>query len=36
VQRFGNNQVQRYLENQKKATEDQFTETPRSDSGETQ
>ncbi|MDR1352318.1 MAG: flagellar filament outer layer protein FlaA [Treponema sp.] len=28
VQRFGNSQVQQYLENQKKATEDSFTVTP--------
>jgi hypothetical protein len=31
VQRFGNDQVQQYLENQKKATEDSFTETPKNE-----
>jgi hypothetical protein len=35
VQRFGNDQVLRYLETQKKATEDTFTATPKnSDSGD--
>jgi hypothetical protein len=31
VLRFGNDQVQRYLEIQKKATEDSFTETPKNE-----
>ncbi|MDR1129245.1 MAG: flagellar filament outer layer protein FlaA [Treponema sp.] len=36
VQRFGNTQVQRYLENQRKATEESFTETPAGGGDETQ
>ncbi|MDR2786670.1 MAG: flagellar filament outer layer protein FlaA [Treponema sp.] len=36
VQRFGNNQVERYLETQKKATEDSFAETPKNSDQETQ
>jgi hypothetical protein len=31
VQRFGNNLVERYLETQKKATEESFTETPKNE-----
>jgi hypothetical protein len=36
VQRFGNNQVERYLETQKKATEENFTETPKNSEEQTQ
>jgi hypothetical protein len=36
VQRFGNDQVLRYLENQKKAAEDSFTETAKNSDEETQ
>jgi hypothetical protein len=36
VQRFGNDQVLRYLETQKKATEDSFTETSKNSEEETQ
>jgi hypothetical protein len=36
TQRFGYDQVQRYLETQKKATEDSFTETPKNNTEETQ
>ena len=36
VQRFGSNLVERYLETQKKATEDSFTETPKNSEEETQ